>query len=71
MIVVCPSCQSRYRFDEAKLGDRPRARTKCAKCGGAIEIENPAASATVPPEDLAHPGRWIFDGRLEQRPEDP
>jgi predicted Zn finger-like uncharacterized protein len=53
MIVVCPSCQSRYRFDEAKLGDRPRAKTKCAKCGGAIEIENPAASATVPPEDLA------------------
>ena len=40
MIVVCPSCQSRYRFDEAKLGDRPRATTRCAKCGGAIEIEN-------------------------------
>jgi predicted Zn finger-like uncharacterized protein len=48
MIVVCPSCQARYKFDEAKLGDRPKARTKCAKCGGSIEIENPQAS-TLPP----------------------
>jgi predicted Zn finger-like uncharacterized protein len=50
MIVVCPSCQARYKFDEAKLGDRPRARTKCAKCGGNIDIENPHAGAsTLPP----------------------
>ncbi len=55
MIVVCPSCQSRYRFDEAKLGDRPSARTRCAKCGGEIEIENPMASATVPPPEPAPP----------------
>ncbi len=55
MIVVCPSCQSRYRFDEAKLGDRPRATTKCAKCGGAIEIENPVASAPAPPEETPSP----------------
>ena len=50
MIVVCPSCQARYKFDEAKLGDRARARTKCAKCGGNIEIENPQAGGnTLPP----------------------
>jgi predicted Zn finger-like uncharacterized protein len=50
MIIVCPSCQARYKFDEAKLGDRPKARTKCAKCGGAIEIENPMLGAmTLPP----------------------
>jgi len=52
MIVVCPSCQSRYRFDESKLGDRPRAKTRCAKCGGTIEIENPAVGAmTMPPPE--------------------
>ena len=28
MIVVCPSCQSRFKFDESKLGDRPKARTQ-------------------------------------------
>lgn len=50
MIVVCPSCQARYKFDEAKLGDRPRARTRCAKCGGNIDIENPlAGGSAVPP----------------------
>jgi predicted Zn finger-like uncharacterized protein len=52
MIIVCPSCQSRYRFDESKLGERPKARTRCAKCGGTIEIENPAFGAmTLPPSE--------------------
>ncbi len=50
MIIVCPSCSARYKFDESKLGTRPSARTKCAKCGGAIDIENPALGAmTLPP----------------------
>lgn len=54
MIIVCPSCQAKYKFDEEKLGERPRARTRCAKCGGAIEIENPIlASMTLPPGALA------------------
>ncbi len=52
MIVVCPACQSRYRFDEVKLGDRPKAKTRCAKCGGTIEIENPlVGAATMPPSE--------------------
>ncbi len=50
MIIVCPSCQAKYKFDETKLGDRPKAKTKCAKCGSAIEIENPLLGAfTLPP----------------------
>jgi len=50
MIIVCPACQSRYKFDESKLGERPKARTKCAKCGSTIEIENPLLAAmTLPP----------------------
>ena len=50
MIITCPSCAARYKFDEAKLGDRPKAKTKCAKCGATIEIENPLLAAmTLPP----------------------
>ena len=50
MIIVCTSCQARYKFDESKLGDRPKAKTRCAKCGASIEIENPALAAmTLPP----------------------
>lgn len=53
MIIVCPSCAARYKFDETKLGERPSARTKCAKCGSAIEIENPLLGAmTLPPGTL-------------------
>jgi predicted Zn finger-like uncharacterized protein len=56
MIIVCPSCQSRYRFDESKLGERPKARTRCSKCGGTIEIENPrVGTMTLPPSDLELP----------------
>jgi predicted Zn finger-like uncharacterized protein len=56
MIIVCPSCQARYKFDESKLGDRPRAKTKCGKCGGTIEIENPQVGAmTLPPGAMPAP----------------
>jgi predicted Zn finger-like uncharacterized protein len=56
MIVVCPSCQSKFKFDETKLGERPKARTKCSKCGGAIEIENPLLGAsTLPPNATLPP----------------
>jgi predicted Zn finger-like uncharacterized protein len=56
MIIVCPSCQSRYRFDEAKLGSRPRVKSRCAKCGASIEIENPAlGSSTMPADAPAFP----------------
>jgi predicted Zn finger-like uncharacterized protein len=54
MIIVCPSCQARYKFDESRLGGRPKVKTKCAKCGGTIEIENPLMGAmTLPPGSLS------------------
>jgi predicted Zn finger-like uncharacterized protein len=56
MIIVCGNCQAKYKFDESKLGDRPRAKTKCAKCGGTIEIENPQIGAmTLPPTTMDGP----------------
>jgi predicted Zn finger-like uncharacterized protein len=56
MIIVCPNCQARYKFDESKLGERPKVKTRCAKCGGSIEIENPLMGAmTLPPGAYAPP----------------
>ena len=56
MIVACPACRSRYKFDESKLGDRPKVKTRCSKCGGTIEIENPLlGSSTMPPDEPAPP----------------
>jgi predicted Zn finger-like uncharacterized protein len=54
MIVACPNCQARYKFDESRLGDRPKVKTRCAKCGASIEIENPLMAAmTLPPGAFA------------------
>jgi predicted Zn finger-like uncharacterized protein len=50
MIITCPSCQARYKFDEARLGERPKVKTRCTKCSGTIEIENPLlGNFTLPP----------------------
>jgi predicted Zn finger-like uncharacterized protein len=52
MIVVCPSCQSRFKFDESKLGDA-RRRGPVLEVRRAIEIENPMLGAsTLPPNEL-------------------
>ena len=60
MMIVCPSCQAKYKFDEEKLGERPRAKTRCAKCGGTIEIENPLLAAmTLPPGTMAGPAPQV------------
>ena len=54
MIIVCPSCQARYKFDESRLGEKPRVKTRCTKCGGTIEIENPLLGAmTLPPGNMS------------------
>jgi predicted Zn finger-like uncharacterized protein len=54
MIIVCPSCQARYKFDESRLGDKPKVKTRCNKCGGTIEIENPLLGAmTLPPGNMS------------------
>ena len=71
MIIVCTSCQARYKFDESKLGDRPKAKTRCAKCGASIEIENPAVAAmTLPPGTLS-PAAGAPRPASNQAPEPP
>jgi predicted Zn finger-like uncharacterized protein len=57
MIIVCPTCQARYKFDESKLGERPKAKTRCAKCGATIEIENPLLAAMTLPPGTRAPGQ--------------
>jgi predicted Zn finger-like uncharacterized protein len=43
--VSCPTCQTKYKFDEAQLGGKRQVTAKCKKCGGAIEIA--AADSTL------------------------
>jgi predicted Zn finger-like uncharacterized protein len=59
--VACPTCQTKYRFDESQLGGKPRVTAKCKKCGGAIEIgaaeAEPATLPSVGEEPASAPAR--------------
>lgn len=44
MIVTCPSCASRFQYDESRFKDLKSKRFRCPKCGHMFEVNNP----TVP-----------------------
>lgn len=48
MIIQCPSCRTRYHYDEGRFAGLPAKRIRCTKCSGVFEIHNPAV--TAPPE---------------------
>ncbi|MBN2694536.1 zinc-ribbon domain-containing protein [bacterium] len=39
--INCNNCQSKYKIDEGKLGDKERVKIRCKKCGSIIEVDNP------------------------------
>src|SRR3990170_6711745 len=59
--VACPTCLTKYRFDESQLGGKPRVTAKCKKCGGSIEIgaaeADPARLPSPREEAAAAPAR--------------
>jgi predicted Zn finger-like uncharacterized protein len=50
MILKCPSCETRYALDPAKLGDDGR-RVKCARCGHIWFATPPDDAESVPPPE--------------------
>ncbi|HNX94117.1 MAG TPA: FHA domain-containing protein [Holophaga sp.] len=58
MIVVCPSCQARFQYDDARFQGVPSKRFRCPKCEHVFEVANPllAAPELEPmPEPLPEP----------------
>lgn len=52
MIVVCPACQARFQYDDARFGQARTKRFKCPKCAHVFEVGNPTLvlpSAQEPP----------------------
>ncbi len=45
MIVVCPACQARFQYDDARFGEARTKRFKCPKCAHIFEIANPKMTA--------------------------
>ncbi|MCD6454510.1 MAG: zinc-ribbon domain-containing protein [Candidatus Aminicenantes bacterium] len=42
MIIQCPKCGKKYKFDESKFGPDERAKkVRCKKCGTVFEVLNP------------------------------
>ena len=42
MIIQCPNCYQKYKFDESKFEGKPKKKVKCRACGTVFEIKNPA-----------------------------
>ena len=41
MIVSCPSCKTKYQFEESRFGESGTKRLKCTKCETVFEISKP------------------------------
>lgn len=48
MIIECPSCHSKYQYDEDRFERKPAKRIKCARCQQVFEIQNPAFAPKSP-----------------------
>jgi predicted Zn finger-like uncharacterized protein len=57
--VACPTCQTRYRFDESQLGGKSHASAKCKKCGGTIEIGAAEADLVTAQSAASAPGDTV------------
>jgi len=48
VIIECPSCQSKYQYDEERFERKPSKKIRCAKCQKVFEIQNPAFATPAP-----------------------
>jgi len=48
VIIECPSCHSKYQYDEERFERKPSKRIKCARCQNVFDIQNPAFAAKEP-----------------------
>ena len=64
MIIECPSCHSKYQYDEERFERKPSKKIKCAKCANIFDIHNPAFAPKAPP-DIA-PGERTYTGKTER-----
>ena len=46
MVITCPQCGKKYRYDEARFGDAEVKRVKCTGCRSVFEVRNPSFDPT-------------------------
>jgi hypothetical protein len=56
MIVACPTCSSRFQYDDARFQGAETKRFRCPKCTAIFEVQNPAFTPPPPaPPDIPEP----------------
>lgn len=73
LIIQCPSCQSKYQYNEDRFERKPAKKIKCAKCQTIFEIQNPAFApkSAAPEKPPAHSHEDTLIGRVKKDPEAP
>jgi len=41
VIITCPQCETKYRYDEARFGSEPSKAVRCTTCGYTFSVDNP------------------------------
>jgi predicted Zn finger-like uncharacterized protein len=76
MIVICPNCKTRYRVDDAVLGEAAERRVRCASCGNLWSHSTraeavPAAFAGLTAEGATATATPMHEGRPRAGPDGP
>jgi predicted Zn finger-like uncharacterized protein len=66
VIIECPSCRSKYQYDEERFERKPSKKIRCARCQQVFEIHNPAFAERHPAAVQA--GERTSVGRTESKP---
>lgn len=48
MIITCPECATKYRYDERRFDGDSVKKVKCTSCGFTFEAANPALESAAP-----------------------
>ena len=74
MIITCPQCETKYRYDEARFGSEPSKAVRCTTCGFTFTVDNPLqggdATSAGRASDLP-PDLFEDDGPRGAEPEPP
>jgi len=67
LIITCPECDTKYRYDEARFGEAAVKQVKCANCQHSFEVHNPLDESS----DTTSIGKTGADAqeKISQRPE--
>jgi predicted Zn finger-like uncharacterized protein len=74
VIITCPECDTKYRYDEARFGGAEVKLVKCTSCQHSFEVRNPLdepSNATAIGQMFQEVPEEIEEAAVESEPEAP